>query len=145
MPETAIRLTQSGVASSGVLKIDQIGAGVGIILYSSQNKIGAGLHILASKSGPKAPKNPIMYANTAIPHVLSQLKEGGVRPPFSVAIAGGAVMLGKQNTASIGPKVVDAVKAALQSEGLQVKLDETGGSMIRCMVLDIDAGKIKIA
>ena len=144
MSEMSIRLTQLGVASSGVLKIDQIGAGVGVILYSSQMKIGAGLHILASKSGPQAPKNPVMYANTAIPHVLNQLREQGVKPPLSIAIAGGAVMLGKQNTASIGPKNVEAVKKALESEGLQVKIDETGGTMIRCIVLDIDAGKIKI-
>jgi len=145
MTEINIQLTKYAIASSGLLKIDRIGAGIGVILYSAQHKIGAGLHILASHSGYNTPKNPIMYANTAIPFIMNQLSTRGVRPPISIAIAGGAVMLGTHGPIKVGPKIVKAVKEALAKEGLTIKIDETEKSKIRSMVLDIDAGKIKIS
>ncbi len=144
MAETIVRLTQCEVASNGSLKINQIGAGVGVVLYSADHKIGAGLHILASHSGPRTPQNPIMYANTAIPYVMDQLTKKGVNYSLSVSIAGGAGMLGAKSEASVGPKVVAAVKEALKNKGLTIKLDQTGGTKIRSMTLNIDEGTISI-
>ncbi|MBN2125551.1 MAG: chemotaxis protein CheD [Deltaproteobacteria bacterium] len=144
MPETSVKLLQCAVARSGLLRIDRIGSGVGVILYDTARKIGAGLHILAPHSGTIHPENPVMYANTAIPFVLGRLESDGGKRPLSVAIAGGASMMGREDKPNAGAKVVEAVKAALAGAGLQVKLDQTGGAQIRSIVLDIDAGKIKI-
>ncbi len=144
MADISVKLLQCAVANSGKLKIDHIGSGVGVILYNSAQKTGAGLHVLAPKSGTLQTKNPVMYANTAIPHVLGQLQAKGVNPPFSVAIAGGAGMMGKETVLNSGKKVVDAVKDALATVNLKVKIDQTGGNKVRTMILDIDAGKIKI-
>jgi chemotaxis receptor (MCP) glutamine deamidase CheD len=144
MAETHVRLTQCKVVSEGTIRIDQIGAGVGVILFTSKPRTGAGLHILAPHSGGKAASNPVMYADTAIPHVLKALKAQNANPPFSVAIAGGSVMMGKESAMSVGPKVVEAVKNVLSGQGLQVKLEKVGGTRVRSIILDVDAGKIKI-
>jgi chemotaxis receptor (MCP) glutamine deamidase CheD len=144
MSETVVKLTGFSIENSGTLVINQIGAGVGVILFDSKNKIGAGLHILAPDSRVIKVKNPIMYANTAIPYVLDQLRQKGVNASLSVAIAGGAGMLGKPGVTNVGPKNVQATKAALQKAGLSIKLDKTQGSEIRTIILNIDAGKIKI-
>lgn len=144
MADTSVKLLQCVVADSGRLIIDYIGSGVGIILYSAAKKTGAGLHVLAPKSGTITVKNPAMYADTAIPHVLEQLRAKGVNPPYSVAIAGGSTMPGKGTVLNSGLKVVDAVKEALANANLSVKVHQTGGNKIRSMILDIDAGKIKI-
>lgn len=132
------------MADKGLLKIDRIGAGVGIIFYSAAHKTGAGLHVLAPSSVSAQLKNPVMYANTAIPYALEQLAKKGVPPPYSIAIAGGAVMLGNDDGTGMGHKVVEAVKEALTKAHLLIKLDQTGGTKVRSMVLDIDAGKISI-
>ncbi len=144
MAETSVKLLQCAVAKSGRLKIDHIGSGVGVILYDAAKKIGAGLHILAPRAGNIQVKNPVMYASTAIPHVFEQLQIKGAAPPFSVAISGGAGMMGKETMLDSGGKVVEAVKDALGKVNLPIKIEKTGGNKVRSMILDIDAGKIKI-
>jgi chemotaxis protein CheD len=144
MADTSVKLLECGIASSGLLKIDQIGSGMGVILYSPSQKIGAGLHILAPRSGKMTAKSPVMYADTAIPYAIEQLARKGVKPPLSVAIAGGASLLRSQTAFGSSQKMAEAVKEALQKASLQVKMEDTGGAKIRSMILDIDAGKIKI-
>ena len=144
MAEISVALLRCEVANSGLLKIDRIGSGVGIIVYDNVRHIGAGLHFLAPHSGDSKPPNPFMYANTAIPHVLVEINRKGGSAPFSVALAGGAALLKRQTELNTGKQIVEAAKEALNKSSLQVTLEQTGGSSIRCMVLDIDAGKIKI-
>ncbi|HUU41754.1 MAG TPA: chemotaxis protein CheD [Desulfatiglandales bacterium] len=144
MTVTSVKFIHCEIATAGLLRIDHIGAGVGVIIYSASRKIGVGLHILAPKAEILKPTNPIMYANTAIPHAIELLKKSGAMPPYSVAIAGGAKMLGKAGALAIGQKVVDAVKVTLNEAGIPAKLEKTGGTAIRSMILDIDDGKIKI-
>lgn len=145
MAETSVKLLGCEIVGSGLLKIEQIGSGMGVILYSPAHKVGAGMHILAPRSGKVVTKSPVMYADTAIPHALEQLALKGVKPPFSVAIAGGASLLQSQTAMGSSQRMVEAVKETLQKVSLQVKLEETGGVKIRSMTLDIDAGKIRIA
>jgi chemotaxis receptor (MCP) glutamine deamidase CheD len=144
MNVTSVRFLQSAVVSSGILQIQNIGTGVGVILFNPNRKIAAGLHIMAPSSVAVNAKNPIIYADTAIPHILGELKKIGVGPPLSVAIAGGGSMLGSKNNADIGRKVVDAVQAALKKSGMAPKINKTGGTQVRTMILDVDAGKIKV-
>lgn len=144
MAEISVKLLECEIAASGLLKIDQIGSGMGVIFYSPSRKVGAGLHILAPRSGNVVAKSPVMYVDTAIPYVMEQLALKGVKPPFSVAIAGGASLLRSQTVLGSSQRMVQAVKEALQKVSLQVKLEETGGVKVRSMTLDIDAGKIKI-
>jgi chemotaxis receptor (MCP) glutamine deamidase CheD len=144
MPETSVALLQCGVADSGLLKIDRIGSGIGVIIYDNVRHIGAGLHVLASQSLSLNHPNPLMYVNTAIPHGLAELTRKGGNAPFSVAIAGGATLRVKQPDQILGMQIVEATKEALKKTGLHVTLEQTGGNNLRCMVLDINAGKIKI-
>ncbi len=144
MAEISVALLRCAVANSGLLKIDRIGSGIGIIIYDSARHIGTGFHILAAHSGGLKPTNNFMYANTAIPQALTEIGQKGGKSPFSVAIAGGAVIMGGQTEQNPKKNIVDAAKEALKQAGLQVTLEQTGGNKMRCMVLDIDAGKIKI-
>ena len=144
MAETFVKIMDCAVRDKGVLEIDRIGVGVGVILYSSLHKTGAGLHVLAADSGTQTADRPAKYANTAIPYALDQLKNKGAIPPFSVAIAGGATMLGTPPELGMGPKIVSAVKNALTKVGLNIKHDQTSSSIIRLMILDLETGKINI-
>jgi len=145
MPEKSVAMLHCEVADSGLLKIDRIGAGVGVIIYDRAHHIGAGLHVLAANSGSSEPLNPFMYANTAVPQAFTEIREKGGCAPFSVAIAGGATFLGsgktEQDTSHL---LINAAKEALKMAGLEITLEQTGDNKIRCMVLDLDGGKIKI-
>jgi len=144
MSEVIVPLLRCAVASSGLLKIDRIGSGLGVIIYDNTRRIGTGFHVLAPHSGGLKPTNSFMFANTAIPQALTEIGQKGGSAPFSVAIAGGAVMMGSQPEQASKRNVVDAAKEALREASLPVTLEQTGGNKMRCMVLDIDAGKIKI-
>jgi chemotaxis receptor (MCP) glutamine deamidase CheD len=144
MAETSVKLLHCELAAGGLLKIDQIGSGVGIIIYSPAQKTGVGLHILAPRSGTIAAKNPLMYADTAIPYAMEQLSKKGIKAPFSVAIAGGAALLKCQTAMGSSQRMIEAVKEALAKVALTAKLEETGGTKVRSITLDVDAGKIKI-
>lgn len=135
---------QCALADKGQMRIDCIGVGVGIILHSRAKKIAAGLHVLVPHSATLSPPNPVKFANLAIPHALALLEKKGVSPPLTVSIAGGAAMEGSPAGISMGTKVVDAVKEALSAAKLSVTQDDTGGSKIRSMRLDIETGKIDI-
>jgi len=127
------------------LKIDRIGSGIGVIIYDNTRRIATGLHFLAANSGGLKPTNHFMYADTAIPQALTELCQKGGHAPFSVAIAGGAALMGNHGDPTSQKNVVHATKEILRQASLPITLEETGGNRIRCMVLDIDAGKIKIA
>jgi len=144
MPEKSVSLLHCDVADSGLLKIDRIGSGIGIIIYDNARHIGAGLHVLAAHSGGLKPKNNYMFANTAIPQALAEIGQKGGKAPFSVAIAGGATVMGCPTEQNSKKNIVVAAKEALKQAGLPVTLEQTGGNKTRCMALDVDAGKIKI-
>lgn len=144
MALTSVRIMQCAFADTGQLKIGCIGVGVGVIVYSASKKAAVGLHILAAHSSTPNPDNPAKFANSAIPYALDLLKKEGVSPPFSVTIAGGAAMTGSSLGSSMGSKVVEAVKESLAKANLHVKQDETGGSKIQTMLLEIMTGEISI-
>jgi chemotaxis receptor (MCP) glutamine deamidase CheD len=129
----------------GMLKIENIAAGIGVIFYHAGRKLAAGTHVLRAKSpsGNIAGDNPAYYADTAIEYILQHFRQQGAHPPLSIAIAGGGSML-PQSQGDVGTKIVMAVKEVLAKYRLNVKLEQTGGSKVRFMMLDVEAGKIKI-
>lgn len=144
MTETSVKIMQCALADSGIMKIDRVGVGVGILLYSQSKKIGIGIHTLAPQADTPTPSNPAKFADTAIPYALGLFEKEGVAPPFTVVIAGGATMAGAPTANSVGMKVAEATKAALAKEKLNIKTDQTGGTNIRSMILNIDTGDIQV-
>lgn len=144
MSMTAVKIMECAVADQGEIKIDRIGVGVGVILYSPTQKIAVGIHVLAANSVSPTPDNPAKYANTAIPFALEQLGKKGVTPPLTVAFAGGSEMMNMPPEIRMGPKIVASMSDALRKANLAVKMEKTGGGDIRSISLDIGTGKIDI-
>jgi chemotaxis protein CheD len=132
-------------ASEGLLWIDKIATGVGIILFNPSNKLAAGVHILRGLSQGKEAENPAYFADTAIDYVLKEFRSKGMNGQISVAIAGGASMLSSGQADNIGEQLVRTVKSLLSKNNLQIKLEGVGGNRLRTMILNIDEGKIKIS
>ena len=144
MSMTTVKIMECAVADQGEMKIERIGVGVGVILYSPTQKIAVGVHVLAANSVSPTPDNPAKYANTAIPFALEQLGKKGVKPPLTVAFAGGSEMMNMPPEIRMGPKIVASMSDALKQANLAVKMEKTGGADIRSISLDIGTGKIDI-
>jgi len=144
MIETSIFPMQCVFASSGLLKIDNIASGVGVIIFSPASKVAVGMHLLRAVPTGANVLNPTYYAVTAIPYVVEEIEKRKMTPPFSVAIAGGGAMMPTER-GDVGAKMIAVVKEGLGKAGFQVKLEKMGGTRIRIMVLNIGEGKIKIS
>jgi len=131
-------------ANDGVMKIERIAAGVGIILFHAATKTAAGMHILRGDSGGHKPPNPAYFADTGIRFILEKFAEKGIQPPYLVALAGGASMLALSEKIKSGSAVLPVVKDLLKANNLSVKLEETGGTKVRTIFFNIDERKMKI-
>ena len=145
MKTTAVKPMRCEIATEGLLWIDKIATGVGIVLFSPRHKTAAGIHVLRGLSQGVVPENPAYYADTAIQHVLEEFRKRGVQGQISVAIAGGAVLLSSGDSDHLGARLVSGIKGFLAEKNLPVKLESVGGSRLRTIILNIDEGKIKIS
>ncbi|MCP4713747.1 MAG: chemotaxis protein CheD [Deltaproteobacteria bacterium] len=144
MKETIVQPMKCVFATEGRLLVEKVGAGVGIVFFHNQSKTAAGIHVLRTLPDGTEVSNPMYYAETVIPYALDEFKERGITASFSIAVAGGASLMGMSKMGDMGSKLVAAVKETLAKANLNVKLEETGGPKIRSILLDIDAGKIKV-
>jgi chemotaxis receptor (MCP) glutamine deamidase CheD len=145
MPEISVKIMECALVESGVMKINRIGVGIGVILYNAAQKKAAGIHILAPNTTEAAPANPAKYVNTAIPFALNELEKKGVKAPFKVAVAGGAEMQNMPPQVRMGQKMVAALTDALGKANLIPRDKQTGGANIRTMECDLSTGNITIS
>lgn len=103
------------------------------------------MHVLRGSSQGRVTDNPAYYADTALEYVIAEFKKMGADSRISVAIAGGASMLGSGEDDNMGDRLVAEVKGILSRHNLNVKLEGVGGTKLRTMILNIDEGKIKIS
>ena len=128
----------------GILWIDKIATGVGVILFNAQHKYAAGFHILRGLSKGQKVETPASFADTAIEYAIQEFAKKGIPLNISIAIAGGASLLEGGDT-DVGSALVKSVKEALATRNLAVKLENVGGKKLRTMILNVDEGKIKIS
>ncbi len=145
MKTIAVKPMKCEFANEGLLWIDKIATGVGIILFNPQHRIAAGLHILRGLSQGRNTENPAYFADTAIEYVIQEFQKRGVVGQISVAIAGGAAMMSSGESENVGARLVSTVKTLLEKKNLAIKLESVGGSKLRTIILNIDEGKIKIS
>jgi chemotaxis protein CheD len=144
MKTTAVRPMKCEFAEEGVLWIDKIATGVGVILYNPEHRCAAGFHVLRGRSSGQHVENPGYFADTALEQAIGEFNRRGVPLKLSVAIAGGASLLSSTGQQDVGAILVRQVREILSVKGLEVKFENVGGTKLRTMILNIDEGKIKI-
>ena len=145
MKTTAVKPMNCEFATEGLLWIDKIATGVGIILFSSRHKVAAGIHVLRGNSQGKSVENPAYYVDTAIEYVVKEFKKKDALNGLSIAVAGGASLMSSPEKEKTGSNLIGIVKEVLARQNLSVKIERVGGTKLRTMVLNIDEGKIKIS
>ncbi|HWR68744.1 MAG TPA: hypothetical protein VN416_06955 [Desulfomonilia bacterium] len=145
MKTTAVGPLKCEFAEEGVLWIDKIATGVGIILYNPQHKFAAGVHVLRGLSRGQRVDQPGYFADTAMEYVIQEFSRRDIPLKVSVAIAGGASLLSGAEPDEVASALVHQVREILADRKLDVKLENIGGTRLHTMILNIDEGKIKIS
>ncbi|MCP3031217.1 chemotaxis protein CheD [Halobacillus sp. A1] len=125
-----------------VLRTSGLGSCVAVVLIDSSQSIAAMAHIMLPNSRfAKSGENlPAKYADTAIELLVRvMLDKGSQLARLKAKIAGGAQMFQFNNairTMSIGDRNVTAVKEKLQSMGIPLAAEDTGGNNGRTVEFD---------
>lgn len=133
MERIIVGIADGKIAKSPAVLISYaLGSCVGICLYDHQLKVAGMLHILLPYQKVAVNQsNVYQFADTGIKKLVQELLTGyGVkRERLTAKIAGGAEMFQQaQAETGIGEKNIEAVKAALKSEGIPIAAEDIGKS-----------------
>lgn len=116
-----------------ILKTSGLGSCVGVVLYSSNQKVAGMAHVMLPEAALARSESfpPGKFADTAVPELIRQLTSRGLTmSDLRAKIAGGAEMF-KSGVATltgrIGPRNVTAVKKELNRFRIPIISEDTGG------------------
>jgi chemotaxis protein CheD len=141
---TAVGIGQAFVASDPAQLTTILGSCIAVTMYSPHRRLGMLSHIvLPHASGTTA--YPAKFADTAVPYMLSTLKDHGVKTGEIVAkIAGGACMFGDGKFMQIGDANIRATTEALEAVGIRITNQDVGGSLGRRICFELATGLITV-
>lgn len=132
------------------LKTYALGSCVGIAILDPKTRVAALGHIALPESSvnkEKAIELPGYFADTAIPHLLENMKKlGSIKhPQYIVKLMGGASILQDESLFLIGERNVTAIKKILWEHNLSIAAMDVGGSMSRTVTVELRTGKVLIS
>ncbi len=121
-----------------------LGSCIGLAIYHPRLGVGALAHIVLSKSdGRNAPVG--MFADTAIPHMIDQLKKERAGASGLIAkFTGGASMFDSSGPIQVGKSNAEVVRKILSDYHISIEGEHVGGTKGRRITLDVSTGELKI-
>lgn len=115
-----------------ILRTVGLGSCVGVAIIDLNVRVAGLAHVMLPIAGKENVENPAKFADTAIPLLIEKMCQQGAVPTRMVAkITGGAQMfitLNQSDLIRIGPRNVEAVKAALGRLRIPIRAEDTGGN-----------------
>lgn len=133
-----------------ILVAHGLGSCVAVVCYCPISKIGGMIHIILPELNSAAISGelPTKYANCGVPLLIEEMVKAGAKKfALKVKIAGGAKMLasvGVGTMFNIGEKNVISSKKILETLGVRIVAEDTGGTSGRTIRLYVDSGKVTI-
>ena len=125
-----------------------LGSCVGIAIYNKGSKVGGLSHIMLPDSTFfMKDLKPEKFADLAIPKMINEITKGKSYANLIAKIAGGASMFNfpdKKTNNNIGERNVLAVQQKLKELGIPILASDTGGSIGRTMIVDLESFVVKI-
>lgn len=115
-----------------------LGSCIGLILCDRTADVVAIAHIVLPSSPSRDPAEPARYADTAVPHLLEEMKNlGALASRVAAQIAGGARMLQISGIAGdIGARNIEAVREELDRRKIPLIGECVGGTSGRTLRWD---------
>ena len=148
--DAVVGLGESAVAQSeGKIVALGLGSCVAVILHDPEGKGGALAHVmLPAQSLSRRDNNAARAADTAIPHLIEEMKRQGAVLQRTVArLVGGSTIFGDllpTGSVHIGERNVLACRSALRKAGIPVIAESVGGRSGRSVWFDVGAGTVVV-
>lgn len=147
-----VMIADSKITASAddVLVTYALGSCVGICLYDAAARV-AGLGHIILPQAPSDAKGFEMrnkYADLCVPSMIKEMERfGALKRRFAAKIAGGASMFkvtGDSSFGNVGERNVQAVRQALQKEGIPLVADDTGANYGRTVFFYAADGRMDV-
>ncbi len=145
-----VGISDKKIAKSPVKLITRgLGSCVGITLYDPVQKTGGMAHaMLPDIDRAVANVNPLRFVNYVIKVMVEELEKCGcLRKNLEAKLFGGAHMFGflsSESVLNVGDKNAEMSKAILTEMGINILVNETGGTFGRTITLNLENGKVLI-
>ncbi len=126
-----------------------LGSCLGITIYDPLKKVGAMAHaMLPDIDRAKVKSNPARFVNSVIRKMTEGLESsGGAKSRFIAKLFGGAHMfsfISADNILNVGQKNIDIALEVFKELGINVAVQETGGTFGRTIELNLEDGKVRV-
>lgn len=149
--EIIVSISDMKVTNRGkdVLVTHSLGSCLGLAAYDPTTGVAGLIHCLlpVAREGSKGPvKNPCMYVNLGVPHMMRALfARGATRENLTLKAAGCGRMMHISNQFDTGANNLAALKKLLQVNELRLTAEDVGGTIPRTMRLFADTGRLVIS
>lgn len=124
-----------------------LGSSAAVAVHDPQTGVAGLLHWMlpASRIDPsRAERNPYLFIDTGLPRFLdSAVKRGARRAELTACLAGGAA-LPDGGEYDVGSRNRDEALKILAREGLVIRQEETGGTVVRELSLEMGPGQFAV-
>lgn len=140
-----VAIADLGVGAAKDQLFTVVGSCIAIMLYDKVKRIGGMVHIMLGYSKGRT-DNICKYADTGIPMLVqSMVANGAARYRIQGAkIAGGAVLLAKQDEHNIAKENFEATHLVLKNLGIKVIASDCGGDFGRRISFDLATGRVEV-
>lgn len=126
-----------------------LGSCIGITLYDPAKKTGGMAHVMLPDIDKVPAKvNPLRFVNYVIRNMVEELENYGcLRKHLEAKLFGGARMFGffsSESFLNVGDKNAEMARVVLKEMGINILVDETGGTFGRTITLNLENGKVLI-
>jgi len=139
---------QALAESPWVLIASALGSCVAVTVYDRERLRGAMAHVMLPcfSEHSRSVAQFGRFADKAVPNIVTRMTSAGSdRSRLVAKLAGGAAMFaGESPLSGIGGRNVAAVKAALESVGIPVVAEDTGGRHARTVEFHLDTGQLLV-
>jgi chemotaxis protein CheD len=136
----SVGIGQAVIAAEPARLTTILGSCVAVALYHPQYRVGVLSHVLLPHA-TGATAYPAKFADTAVPYMLSLLKEHGTHPGALVArFAGGACMFGDGKFMQIGDTNAQVIAHELDTAGIRIAGRDVGGKLGRRVCFELATG-----
>lgn len=125
-----------------------LGSCVGVALYDEKARVGGLAHIMLPQSSGLPISNPAKFADTALPLLVTKMREcGAEHRRLKAKLAGGSQMFKLDRptaTMRIGERNTEAILEWLEHERIPLVAQDTGGNWGRTVELDTETGEFLV-
>ena len=148
--EIVVSISDMKVTNRGkdVLVTHALGSCLGLAAYDPEAGVAGLIHCLLplARDNAKGARNPFMYVNTGVAHMMrSLLGKGATKDHLILKAAGCGRMMHISNQFDTGATNLAALRKLLVVHEMRLTAEDVGGTIPRTMRLFADTGKLLIS